>query len=300
MKGLTIPALAVLWLGAAAASAHDQAADRAAILAVIDQAFAAVASGDPDDWRAIQLAEGTTLSFRPDGEGGQAMRIESNEEAIQREPTDDAYLERWLGEPTVMIRGPIAVVWGEYEFFINGERSHCGVDSVDLVKVDGEWKIANFMWTVEPDGCPEPPAAAHDISGVWKLVELHDWNPDGEDEGSLGSQAPGLFVYTPEGKLSLHIMTEHDRPLIDGETTHAERGEIFGPYIGYFGTYSVDYEAMVVTHHIEGAKSPNRIGRAAERPFRFEDGDLVLDFTTPDGWRFYRRLQRVESFQSHD
>jgi len=300
MKGLTISALVVLWLGAAAASADDQAEDRAAILAVMDQAFAAVASGDPDDWRAIQLAEGTTLSFRPDGEGGQAMRIERNEEAIQREPTDDVYLERWIGEPTVMIRGPIAVVWGEYEFFINGERSHCGVDSVDLVKVDGEWKIANFMWTVEPDGCPEPPPAAHDISGVWKLVELHDWNPDGQDEGSLGSQALGLFVYTPEGKLSLHIMTEHDRPLIDGETSNAELGEIYRPYIGYFGTYSVDYEAMVVTHHIEGAKSPNRIGRAAERPFRFEDGDLVLDIKSPDGWRFYRRLQRVESFQSDD
>lgn len=138
--------------------------------------------------------------------------------------------------------------------------------------------------------------------GVYDVnrVELHDWNPDGEDVGRLGSQAPGLFVYTPEGKLSLHIMTEHDRPLIDRETSDAERGEIFGPYIGYFGTYSVDYEAMTVTHNIEGAKLPNRIGRAATRSFRFEDGDLVLDFSNPDGWRFYRRLERVESFKSLD
>lgn len=30
-----------------------------------------------------------------------------------------------------MIRGPIAVVWGEYEFFVNGQRNHCGVDSVE-------------------------------------------------------------------------------------------------------------------------------------------------------------------------
>ena len=55
-----------------------------------------------------------------------------------------------------MIGGPIAVVWGEYEFFINGERSHCGVDVADVVKLDGKWKIANFMWTVEPDACPDP------------------------------------------------------------------------------------------------------------------------------------------------
>lgn len=155
MKSLAKAALAGLWLVSVVAFAQE-VDDRAEILALMDKVFAAVASGDPDDWRAIQLAEGTTLSFRPDGKGGQSMRIESNEEAIQREPTDDGYLERWVGEPTVMIRGPIAVVWGEYELFINGERNHCGVDVADVVKLNGEWKIANFMWTVEPDGCPDP------------------------------------------------------------------------------------------------------------------------------------------------
>ena len=162
MLGFMKTALAGLWLVSGMASGQE-VDDRAEILALMDKVFAAVASGDPYDWRAIQLAEGTTLSFRPDGEGGQAMRIESNEEAIQREPTNDVYLERWIGEPTVLIRGPIAVVWGEYEFFINGERSHCGVDVADVVKMDGEWKIPNFMWTVEPEGCPDP---LHDSPAV--------------------------------------------------------------------------------------------------------------------------------------
>jgi hypothetical protein len=44
----------------------------------------------------------------------------------------------------VLIRGPIAVVWGEYEFWTDGQFSHCGVDSVDFVKIDGTWKVANF------------------------------------------------------------------------------------------------------------------------------------------------------------
>ena len=37
-----------------------------------------------------------------------------------------------------MIRGPIAVVWGEYEFLIDGQFSHCGIDSVGVVKLDLE------------------------------------------------------------------------------------------------------------------------------------------------------------------
>jgi hypothetical protein len=46
-------------------NAIAESGDREAILAVMDKAFAAVRSNIADDWRAIQLAEGTTLSFRP-------------------------------------------------------------------------------------------------------------------------------------------------------------------------------------------------------------------------------------------
>lgn len=135
------------------------------------------------------------------------------------------------------------------------------------------------------------------VVGVWCLVELHDWSSDGEDVSTLGVNAPGMFVYTPDGRLSLHIMTEHERDLVSGDTSDADLGRIYRPYIGYFGTYEVDYERMTITHHIEGAKLPNRLGRAAVRTFYFKDSDLVLDFTSPDGRRYYRRLQRVESLQ---
>lgn len=135
--------------------------DRMAVLAVMEKAFEAVRTGDPDDWRAIQLAAGTTLSMRPHPDGDphrQELRLAQNE-AFVSELTNDGhvYLERWTSEPTVMLRGPIAVVWGEYDFWIDGEFSHCGVDSADLVKVDNQWKIANFMWTVEKEGCPTDP-----------------------------------------------------------------------------------------------------------------------------------------------
>ncbi len=135
--------------------------EREAILAVMDNAFAAVRSSRPDDWRAIQLPEGTTLSFRPhpdDRPEKLEMRISNNEVFIaDLEPDGHEYIERWTEAPTVLILGPIAVVWGEYDFWIDGVFSHCGVDSADLVNIDGEWKVANFMWTVEKNGCPTAP-----------------------------------------------------------------------------------------------------------------------------------------------
>ena len=149
-------------LSAGNAVAEDD--DRAEILALMDQAFYAVGSDNPDDMRAIQLAEGTSISFRqhPNGNPGELlMRMTTNEGLLADDSgSDDKFVERWTGDPTVMIRGPIAIVWGEYEFWINGNFSHCGVDAADLVKTDGDWKIANWMWTVEKSGCPTDPSAA--------------------------------------------------------------------------------------------------------------------------------------------
>lgn len=53
----------------------------------------------------------------------------------------------------MLVRGQIAVVWAPYEFWIDGKTSHCGVDVFDLVEVDGAWRVANMMWTVEPNAC---------------------------------------------------------------------------------------------------------------------------------------------------
>jgi len=139
-----------------------QSDEREMIIAVMEKAFAAVHSNNPDDWRAIQLAEGTSLSFRPRANGYPReleMRMWTNEEFLaDLKPDGHDYMERWTEEPTILLRGPIAVIWGEYEFWIDGEFSHCGIDSVDLVKIEGKWKIANFMWTVQKEGCPTAPS----------------------------------------------------------------------------------------------------------------------------------------------
>ena len=67
-------------------------------------------------------------------------------------------MERWTSDPTVLVHGPIALVWGEYEYWVDGNFSHCGIDAINLVKLEGKWKIANWSWTREKDGCPTDPS----------------------------------------------------------------------------------------------------------------------------------------------
>ena len=60
------------------------------------------------------------------------------------------------------VRGRIGIVWAPYEFWLDGKSHHCGIDVFEMVKNDSGWKIANLMWTHEPDGCaalrPSDPA----------------------------------------------------------------------------------------------------------------------------------------------
>jgi hypothetical protein len=43
--------------------------------------------------------------------------------------------------------GEIAQVWTPYEFWVNGKKSHEGVNSFVLVKEDGFWKIIHLIDT---------------------------------------------------------------------------------------------------------------------------------------------------------
>ena len=53
----------------------------------------------------------------------------------------------------IKIDGPLAIVWAPYKFYYKGVFSHCGVDSFQLVKINGEWKIQYLIDTRKKTGC---------------------------------------------------------------------------------------------------------------------------------------------------
>jgi len=53
----------------------------------------------------------------------------------------------------VEIDGPLAIVWTPYQFYYKGTFSHCGVDSYQLLRVKGGWKIQYLIDTRRKGGC---------------------------------------------------------------------------------------------------------------------------------------------------
>lgn len=125
------------------------ASDRDAVSAVVQLAFDAIRDTDADAWRATLLEEGTftSLSIADDGNQVGYRSFESHLANLDSlEGPTPAYLERWW-DPVIMIEGDIAMVWTPYDFLIDGNFSHAGIDVIVLLRIDDGWKIASIAWT---------------------------------------------------------------------------------------------------------------------------------------------------------
>lgn len=69
-------------------------------------------------------------------------------------PHDGIYDERINGL-TIEIDNGLAQAWMNYEFYLDEEFSHCGVNAMQLIKVANEWKIVHLADTRRKLNCNE-------------------------------------------------------------------------------------------------------------------------------------------------
>jgi len=54
---------------------------------------------------------------------------------------------------SVNVDGGLASAWMDYRFYHGDTFSHCGVNSMNLIKKEGEWRIFSIVDTRHKDGC---------------------------------------------------------------------------------------------------------------------------------------------------
>ena len=61
--------------------------------------------------------------------------------------------EEKLTSFSIQVDRTMANAWVGYEFWLNGEFSHCGINSFQLIDFDGAWKIIYLIDTRGKEGC---------------------------------------------------------------------------------------------------------------------------------------------------
>jgi hypothetical protein len=160
--------ISALALAAAHADQQPLVADRTGIDAAIRSVYAVI-SGPPGQKRDFDrmrslFAPGATLKATgPSGVRGGSLEdyISRNKDVLER----DGFTERELGRRTE-IWGGLATAWSAYDGrTANGSFHERGINSFQLVKIDGRWLVASILWQEET---PQNPLPAQLIRGTRK------------------------------------------------------------------------------------------------------------------------------------
>ena len=145
--------------------------------------------------------------------------------------------------------------------------------------------------------CPAASAAPtvrEQLLGTWRLVSIQNREAGEAQWRSLFGESPrGYIMYDATGHMAVQIeKTPPPAKFASGDDWKPTPDEALGVYLGYvayFGTFTVDEKAGVVTHHVEGSLRPGYFGTDQPRPATFEGSRLILS----DGKTFRVVWERV-------
>src|SRR5437588_10813005 len=107
-----------------------------------------------------------------------------------------------------------------------------------------------------------------DVYGAWRLVSWENRRANGEVSFPMGEKPVGINIYDPSGYMSGQIMRAGRPEFVSGHMRRGTADEVraaFEGYLAYFGRYTFDTAAGVVTHYPDGALFPNWVGVAQPR-----------------------------------
>ena len=130
-------------------------AEKDEVLAAVQAFFDGLAEG-PEALNATLLDEGSVTRLRERG-GAVEWNILTFAEMSASQADNDARMLERMWDATVLVHGPLAQVWTPYDFYVNGDFSHCGVDSFTLIKTTQGWRVSSVAYTVEPSDCEPSP-----------------------------------------------------------------------------------------------------------------------------------------------
>jgi hypothetical protein len=124
------------------------------VKAVVNQLFTAMRTVDGAMLKDAFADSAVLQTIRRKQDGTFFVQDEKVDDFVKSISTakKDSLDERITFE-TVKIDGPLAIVWTPYKFYFAGKFSHCGVNSFQLVKINGRWKIQFLIDTRRRQGC---------------------------------------------------------------------------------------------------------------------------------------------------
>jgi len=117
-----------------------------AVRATIDALFDGMRAGDSASVRTLFAEDAEIQSVEVGEEVAVQSRTADDFAQAVGQPRSAVWDER-IWDVDIRVDGPMATAWMPYVFYIDDERSHCGVNSFHLVRRADEWHIQHVTYT---------------------------------------------------------------------------------------------------------------------------------------------------------
>jgi hypothetical protein len=120
----------------------------------IDSMFEAMYVGDTATMRTFFTPGANLLTYKFDSKGNPRAKGETLNDFLRGVGlTGEIEMEEKITGWQCLIDDGIASVWAPYEFYYEGKFNHCGVNSFQLILVQGSWKITLITDSRRNDNC---------------------------------------------------------------------------------------------------------------------------------------------------
>ena len=132
------------------------AADRAAVVGVVNDLFAAMQRRDAETMESLHMPE--VALTRVTDNAAPTVRLGSADAFINSIVNAPAEPRERMWDPEVRIDGDLATLWAPYDFHLGDDFSHCGVDALQLIRTEAGWRIVAIAYTVHREDCDHAPS----------------------------------------------------------------------------------------------------------------------------------------------
>jgi YD repeat-containing protein len=135
----------------------------------------------------------------------------------------------------------------------------------------------------------DPGRVRQQLIGSYELISYISY-----DQNGVATKLPftvGQISYDAAGRMSAQLMREGRAKLTTPQASEAERAAAYSSYISYFGHYTIQADKGTVTHHVEGAMSPNMVGSDLVRYYELSPDGKSLFLSVKTGDRVTGKLQ---------
>jgi len=114
------------------------------VIASVDKVIQAINQASPQLLNEWMTANALVTVVTDDGESHTSTLSEMQSSLMSG--GEAKFHERTWGHQ-VKISGGLASVWVNYEFTIDNEFSHAGVNAIHLINIDGKWWVNNITYS---------------------------------------------------------------------------------------------------------------------------------------------------------